>query len=134
MDACVFRFRIRLAAGVNPPEAIDRFAAGLRAFFAGRGWQAGVGAFGGSATCYGEVGGPECPAAEWDRDELAEWVRRQRICATVRIGELESVPASIITRMRGREFAVDNLTEQDRLAAALHHEELRRQLARLRSA
>jgi hypothetical protein len=134
MNGPVFRYSIRLADRANPPGTYDRLCEELRAFFVARGWEYGMGALGGSVTCYGEVGGPRRAATEGDRHELAEWVRQQRVCAAAQIGELESPPASLTDPITGLEFAVDNLTDQDRLAAALHHEALRKQLARRGSA
>jgi hypothetical protein len=133
MNGPVFRYSIRLVDRANPPGAIDRLGEELRAFFVARGWDYGMGALGGSATCYGDVGGPRRAATEGDRHELAQWLRQHRISATGQVGELEPPPASAMDPVTGLEFAVDNLTEQDRLAAAAYHEELRQRVARLRS-
>jgi hypothetical protein len=132
MEATAFRYRIRLVDRANPPRTYDRLCEELRAFFAARGWQCGMGSLGGGVTCYGDVGGPRRAATEAERHELAEWVRQQRICATVQIGELESGPASLMGPITGLEFAVDNLTDQDRLAATTYHDELRGRVEGLR--
>jgi hypothetical protein len=128
MAATVFRYRIRFVDRANPPETYDRVCEELRAFFVARGWEYGMGALGGGVTCYGDVGGPRRTATEGDRHELAEWVRQQRVCATVQIGELEAPPAGIMDPISGLEFAVDNLTDQDRTEAAAYHDEMRQRV------
>ena len=85
------------------------------------------GALGGGRHCYGEVG-PDPPATAGDRLALAEWVRCQRVCATVRLEAV--VPfdpaAEMLAPITDWVYVVDNLTEADRVEAAAYHTDMRR--------
>lgn len=124
-----FRFDIELTPERNPPGTMDRFREDLRAWFVARGLGYGMGALGGGRHCYGEVGLRQ-PVSEDDRRALADWVREQRICGTVRLGALEpfAPSADVLRPIADWVFTVDNLTESDRAEAAAYHSERRRRV------
>ena len=70
-----------------------------------------------------------------DRLAPAEWVRCQRVCATVRLEAV--VPfdpaAEMLAPITDWVYVVDNLTEADRVEAAAYHTEMRRWVETLRA-
>jgi hypothetical protein len=133
MHDVFFRFDFELTAERNPRGTMARFREELRAWFVARGLDYSMGALGGDRHCYGGVG-PNPPATEADRQALAEWVRGQRVCATVRFGAVEQSypPADMLAPITDWVFAVDNLTDADRAEAAAYHSEMRRRVEALR--
>lgn len=133
MHDAFFRYDIELTPEQNPRGAMDRFQEELRAWFAARGLDYGMGALGGDRHCYGEIG-PSPPATEADRQAMAAWLGVQRIHATVRLGAVEwpHPPADMLAPITDWVFAVDNLTDADRAAAAAYHGEMRRRVEGLR--
>ncbi len=127
-----FRYDIELTQERNPPDTpdtLDRFREDLRTWFVERGLNYGMGALGGGVHCYGGIG-PNPQATEEDRSAMADWIRQQRICATVRLDAI--VPfdqkPDILSPITDWVFLVDNLTEADQQEAAAFHAAVRRKI------
>lgn len=122
-----FRFAIELTPERNPPGLCDRLREDLRAWIVGRGLGYGMGALGGSRHLYGEIG-PMPPATGGDRAAMAEWLRSQRMHATVRLEAVVpfSEAADMVAPITDWVFEMDTLTEAQRAEAAAYHSELRR--------
>jgi hypothetical protein len=129
-----FRFDIELTPERNPPGLCDRLREDLRAWIVGRGLGYGMGALGGSRDLYGQIG-PNPPATEGDRAAMAEWLRGQRMHATVRLEAVVpfSEAADMLAPITDWVFAVDTLTEAERADAAAYHAEMRRRVEALRA-
>jgi hypothetical protein len=117
-----FRFDIELTPEQNPPGLMDRLRDELRAWILGRRLGYGMGALGGGRHLYGQIG-PKPPATEDDRAALADWLRGQRVCATVRLEAV--VPfhesADMLAPITDCVFTVNTLTEAEREEAAAYH-------------
>jgi hypothetical protein len=133
VDNAYFRFDIELTPEQNPPGTMDRLREDLRAWFVARRLSYGMGALGGNRHCYGEVG-PDPPATEGDRQAMAEWIRGQGMCATVRLTSVVPFGPSIdmLAPITDWVFPVDTLTETDMAEAAAYHAELRGRVLTLR--
>jgi hypothetical protein len=127
-----FRFDVELTPERNPPGLCDRLREDLRAWIIGRGLDYGMGALGGSRRLYGEIG-PNPPATEGDRAAMADWLRGQRMHATVRLEAV--VPFSEAADMRAPVtdwvFTVNTLTEAEQAEAAAYHTHMRRRVEAL---
>ena len=66
---------------------------------------------------------------------MAEWLRSQRMCATVRLTSVAPLDpkADLLTPITDWVFAVDALTEAERTEAAAYHAETRRRVEALRA-
>jgi hypothetical protein len=111
----------------NPPHTKDRFSEDLRAFFEGHRLDYGMSALGGMVHCRGYVCGKGRPVTEEDRQALAAWARRQRVCCTARLGalELDREGIDLFRSVTEWVFAIDNLTDEDRAEAAAWQESMR---------
>ena len=79
-----------------------------------------MGQHGGMANTYGVVHRKRWGVKEKDRVAFAEWIKAQRVRCTVRLGELEEETEStdLVREITEWIFEVDNLTKDDRKAAA----------------
>lgn len=127
-----FRFDIELTPERNPPGRCDQLREELRAWIVGRNLGYGMGAQGGSRHLYGQIG-PNPPATESDRAAMAEWLRSQRMHATVRLEAvvLFSDATDMLAPITDCVFALDTLTDTDRATAAAYHTEMRRRVEAL---
>lgn len=76
VDDAYFLFMFELPQGQNARGVMDRLREGVRAFFAGRDLDYGMGALGGDFRCYGHARRLRGPTTEDDRQALAGWVGR----------------------------------------------------------
>lgn len=127
MGEVLFLYDFEFVPYQNPPHTKDRFAEELRAFFEARGMDYGMSALGGMVHCRGHVHGKGRPATEDDRQALALWASRQRVCCTARLGALEQDREGIefFRPITEWVFTIDNLTDEDRAEAAAWHESIR---------
>jgi hypothetical protein len=127
MPASHFSYDIEFTPEANPPGTTDTFREALREWIVARHLGYTIGALGGGRHCYGHVGS-STPVTEADRQDMAAWVSRQRICAKARFGSLNDLEPTLLDPITDLVFAVDNLTEADRIAAAEYHFQLKRKI------
>ena len=115
-----FLYHVEFPPFANPPTTKSRFEADLRAFLMARRLRCLAGPFGGMANAYGVVYRKRWGVKEADRQAVSEWIKSQRIRATVRVGELEEYTEStdLVRDITEWVFEVDNLTKKDRREAA----------------
>jgi len=85
-----------------------------------------MGQQGGMANTYGVVHRKRWGVKEADRIALTEWIKVQRILATARLGNLEedTGKTELVRDITELVFEVDNLTKEDRKAAAAYKKEI----------
>ena len=127
MPEALFLYDFEFVAYENPPGTMDRFSEDLKAFVKSRGLRIGMSGLGGMVRCQGHVEGLERPVTEEDRQALATWAGRQRVRCTARLGALEQdrEDTQYFRPITEWEFAIDNLTDEDRAEAAAWHESIR---------
>jgi hypothetical protein len=129
----LFRFDVELTPERNPPGLYDKLHEELRSWIVARGLDYGMGAIGGGKHLYGQVG-PNPPATDGDRAAMADWLRGQRMHATVRLGSVVtfSEDLDMLAPITDLVFAVDTLTEAERVHAVAFYTQLRRRVEDLR--
>lgn len=120
----LFLYHIEFPSFANPPGTKSRFEADLMTFLKSRRLRCLMGQQGGMSNTYGVVHRKRWGVKEADRIALAEWIKTQRIRATVRLGELEEDTQSTVLVRDITEwvFKVDNLTKEERKAVAEYKE------------
>ncbi len=116
----LFLYHVEFPSFANPPGTKSRFEADLMVFLKSRRLRCLMGQQGGMANTYGVVHRKRWGVKEADRLALAEWIKAQRIRATVRLGELEEDTESTELDRDITEWVlqVDNLTKEEKKAAA----------------
>ncbi len=100
VDDAYFLFMFELPQGQNARGVMDRLREDVRAFFADRDLDYGMGALGGDFRCYGHARRLRGPTTEDDRPALAGWVAAQSVCGMARLGALEPLDAEGQVRLR----------------------------------
>jgi hypothetical protein len=128
-----FRLDIQLTPEQNPHGTSDRLREELRSWIVAHGLGYLLGALGGGAHIYGQIG-PNPNATQADRDSLAEWLRHQRMSATVRLSSVAtfSAESDLLAPITDLVFSVDNLSEEERTRAREFHTVLRKRVESLR--
>jgi hypothetical protein len=118
----LFLYHVEFPYFANPPETKRRFETDLLAFLRARRLRCLMGQQGGMANTYGVVHRKRWGVKEADRIAVADWIKAQRICATVRLGRLEedNELTDLCRDITECLFEVDNLTKADRKAAAAY--------------
>ena len=117
----VFQFRVDFTPRANPKGRHYRFERRMIKEILAGGLDCFMGALGGMWLSYGVVMPKRRRVTLGQRDRIVAWINRQRISATVAIGDLEELDTSDIMReVTERTFKVDNLTIADRRAARAH--------------
>jgi hypothetical protein len=116
----VFRFAFAFPRHENPPGFKVRFENALREYLHSSGVDFGMAGVEDKVYTRGYVRGKERPVTHEDQKALMEWVMAQRIRCNALLGELEEEidALDLFDNKGGSGFVVDNLTEEDRLAAA----------------
>lgn len=129
-DKLAIQFRIRFQPHENPPGRVQLFTDALRdQAILGSGLACYFGGLGGGACAYGVIWSEAKPITLADRDHIAAWIRQQPIACRVELGSLEPIDGTDITReVDEYVFSVDNLTDDDRQAAAQREQTLQAKL------
>jgi hypothetical protein len=124
----IFLYDVEFIPFTNPPYRKDQFSEALKEFFRAGGLDFLMSALGGMVHTCGIVFRKEGEVSQHDRERVAEFIRQQPILATARIGELEQETESTdyFRPITEWVFAVDNLSDADRVQAAAYHEQIRR--------
>lgn len=130
----LFLYHMEFPTFANPPNTKSRFEADLMAFLKARRLRVLMGQHGGMANTYGVVHRKRWGVKEEDRIAFADWIKVQRVRCTARLGELEEDTESteLVRAITEWVFEVDNLTKEDRKAAAAYKREINK-LARRKS-
>jgi uncharacterized protein YggL (DUF469 family) len=136
MDNIVFLFDFEFIPYTNPPDAMDRFTRGLKAFLVARGVDYAISGLGGMVHCRGVVGGEKGrPVTKDDREAVACWAQNQRVQCTARLGALEEdrEETQYFRDVTEWVFNIDNLTDEDRAVAAAWLERVQASAERMRA-
>lgn len=122
----VFRYMIEFPTFANPPKRKDELEESLREFLQTSGFDYVMGALGGMARTYGQVGRKQGDALPEDRELLRSWLAKQPMKCVVRIGSLEknSPNIDVLGVITETIVTVDNLTDEDRAEAATFAEKI----------
>jgi hypothetical protein len=126
----LFLVRVEFRPFANPAGTTARFEEALKVYLKGRRLHCLIGGQGGTACTYGVVYRKRWGVKEDDRVALAKWISAQRICATVKLGDLQedSDSTDLIREITEWVFQVDNLTKRHRSKALRGSKQRRKQL------
>ncbi|MDB5337262.1 MAG: hypothetical protein JWN70_2881 [Planctomycetaceae bacterium] len=124
----LFLYRVKFSPSANPPATISRFEADLKLFLKARHLRSIIGSQGGCTYSYGVVYRKRWGVKEADRVALAEWIKVQRIRGTAMLGDLEedTEETELVREITEWVFKVDNLTQENRQAAAAYQREIKK--------
>jgi hypothetical protein len=131
VPSAVFLYDVEFEPYENPPGTCDRFGEDLRHYFASRNLTFGMSALGGTRHCRGSVFGEKDTLLDSHRQELADWIRCQRVKCVVRLGAIEENTDATkhFREITEWVFNVDTLTDDDRIQAKAYHDEIRSWIA-----
>ena len=111
MPIYLFLFDFEFPPGVNPPDAKMRFEEELMAFLRARRVRVLLGQQGGCAYTYGVVHRKRWGVKETDRQAFADWIKKQPLRCTARLGRLEedTPTTDLVREITESRFEVDNL-------------------------
>ena len=127
-----FLYCVRFKQFANPPNTKMRFEETLRTdAIIANGMKCLVGSQGGMKHSYGLVFRESGQVTMQDRDLIQQWIKKQRICCHVTLGEIEPIESCDPKReLTECVFDVDNLTDADRREAREYQLEIEAKLAR----
>ena len=122
--AAIFQFlyEVEFPPYANPPHTKERFEGDLSAYLKSHRLRFLMSGLGGNKYTRGVVYRKRWGVKELHRVALADWIKAQRICCIVRLGALEedTDDSLLVREITEWVFEVDNLTKEDRQAAAAH--------------
>lgn len=132
----IFLYDLEFRPYLNPPRRKEQCEDALRSFFDANGLNHLMSGLGGMSRTRGVVFRKTGDVTALDRDQFAEFLRKQPLLGTARIGEIEedTEATDYFREITEWQFNVDNLTDADRIEATKYHKELRQRIQSAASA